>query len=251
MVCHSHDDVGFQQTPEEYYATKVKDILSSVVDTLSKHRNRRYSQTEIYYFSKWWQDQNSTVKDTVKKLVKEGRLEFVLGGWVANDEACPTYTEIILNIMTGHAFLLREFGITPKIAWLLDSFGHSAATPELLGKMGFEALFFARADDEDKLYRQQNKMLEFVWEPVYEGPRGVEQSEKSLFTHITHENYQGGCEIDLWTYFTSREFVENNYNSKLVQHRANAGVMVQCMKKYAQHYRTNHVLFTLGNDFAF
>ena len=73
---------------------KVKDILSSVVYTLSKQRNRMYSQNEIYYFSKWWQQQNSTMNDkhflsyahTVKKQAKEGKLEFVLGGLVANDE---------------------------------------------------------------------------------------------------------------------------------------------------------------------
>jgi hypothetical protein len=34
--------------------------------------------------------------------VSEGRLEFVNGGWVASDEACPTYEEIIDNIVMGH-----------------------------------------------------------------------------------------------------------------------------------------------------
>jgi hypothetical protein len=35
-------------------------------------------------------------------LVREGRLEFINGGWVSVDEACPTYEEIILNMFTGH-----------------------------------------------------------------------------------------------------------------------------------------------------
>ena len=47
----------------------------------------------------------------VKKLVKEGRFEFLNGGWVASDEACPTFEDLILNIATGHEFLRREFGI--------------------------------------------------------------------------------------------------------------------------------------------
>ena len=32
-------------------------------------------------------------------------MEFLLGGWVANDEACPVYEEVINNIMVGHEFL--------------------------------------------------------------------------------------------------------------------------------------------------
>jgi len=40
-------------------------------------------------------------------------LEFLLGGWVANDEACPIYEEIETNIRTGHQFLQKELGIKP------------------------------------------------------------------------------------------------------------------------------------------
>jgi alpha-mannosidase len=78
--------------------------------------------------------------------VKEGRLEFVNGGWVAHDEACPTFEEIMVNMMIGHSFLNKTFGIVPKHAWQVDTFGHSAATPELLRRMGMESLFFSRVD---------------------------------------------------------------------------------------------------------
>lgn len=86
----------------------------------------------------------------MKKLVEDGQLEFINGGWVSNDEACPTYEEIIMNMMMGHAFLKKHFNITPKHAWHADAFGHSAATPELFARMGFESISFARIDDEEK-----------------------------------------------------------------------------------------------------
>ena len=76
------------------------------------------------------------------------------GGWVANDEACPTFEDIILNMMLGHAFLMREFGVKPKMAWHCDPFGHSASTAELFNKMGFDAIFFGRIDDEEKNWRK-------------------------------------------------------------------------------------------------
>lgn len=36
------------------------------------------------------------------QLVKEGRWEFVNGGFVASDEACPIYEDLIENLVAGH-----------------------------------------------------------------------------------------------------------------------------------------------------
>ncbi len=111
MVCHSHDDVGWNLTPEEYYAQKVQHILDTVIVALETDERRKFSQAEVYFFERWWQSQDSIVREKVKKLVKEGRLEFVNGGWVASDEACPTFEDFIINILAGHEFLEKEFGI--------------------------------------------------------------------------------------------------------------------------------------------
>jgi hypothetical protein len=43
MVCHSHDDVGFQSTPEEYYNNKVREILNSVIQALQDDPKRKFS----------------------------------------------------------------------------------------------------------------------------------------------------------------------------------------------------------------
>ena len=44
------------------------------------------------------------MKDTVRKLVDEGRLEFIGGGWSMNDEAAAHYTAIIDNMAFGLRF---------------------------------------------------------------------------------------------------------------------------------------------------
>ncbi len=149
MVAHSHNDVGWINTPDEYFEEKVNKILTSVVQALIDNPKRKFSQVEMYYFERWWKIQPSEVQDAVYDLVEEGRLEFINGGWVAHDEACTTYEDIILNMLLGHSFLNKTFGKTPKHAWQADAFGHSAATPELFKRMGFESLFFARADSSD------------------------------------------------------------------------------------------------------
>jgi len=49
-------------------------------------------------------------------------------------------------MMKGHQFLKKEFDVTPRVAWLLDSFGHSSANAWLYSDMGLEALFVGRVD---------------------------------------------------------------------------------------------------------
>jgi alpha-mannosidase len=34
-----------------------------------------------------------------------------------HDEACPTYSDMLLNMMKGHHFIESNFGITPRIGW--------------------------------------------------------------------------------------------------------------------------------------
>ena len=67
-----------------------------------------------------------------------------------NDEACPYYTDIIDNMRIGHQFLLEELDIVPTTGWQIDPFGHSSANAVLFSEMGFDAVFFARIDYQDK-----------------------------------------------------------------------------------------------------
>jgi len=113
----------------------------------------------------WYFRQTEEVKDKVKKFVQEGRLEFLNGGWSGNDEACPIFEDIIDNIMVGHAFLKKEFGVVPRVAWLVDSFGHSISNARLYSEIGFDSLFIARLDNQDSEQRDRKKELNYLWRP--------------------------------------------------------------------------------------
>lgn len=40
------------------------------------------------YLERWWRDASEDKRETFTKLVKNGQLEIVGGGWVMNDEVC-------------------------------------------------------------------------------------------------------------------------------------------------------------------
>lgn len=106
-----------------------------------------------------------------------------------------------MNMMTGHQFLKKNFGIVPKHAWHADAFGHSSSTVELFSRMGFETISFARIDDEEKIVRKNKKEMEFIWTPTFEGVKGYVPSNHSIFTHVMHELYNAPCGMDQWTGF--------------------------------------------------
>ena len=86
----------------------------------------------------------------VKRIQKSGRIEFVNGGWVSFDEACPSYFDMIMNIRVAHDFLKKEFGVTVDIGWQIDTFGHSASTAKIYTELGYRAIFMTRIDYEEK-----------------------------------------------------------------------------------------------------
>jgi len=109
LVPHSHDDVGWLKTVDQYfYGHKnniqhagVQYIIDTVISELIKNPDRRFIQVETSFFSKWWDEQSETVRAIVKKLVNEGRLQFTNGAWSMNDEAAVNYQSVIDQFTVG------------------------------------------------------------------------------------------------------------------------------------------------------
>lgn len=173
MIPHSHDDVGWLKTVNQYFDGSHRDIqftnvgveLSAIMEALKSNPERTFSEVEMKFFTMWWDKQSETTKQSVRDLVKSGQLEIINAGWSMHDEACPTYEDMINNMMIGHDFILKEFGVKPRIGWQIDPFGHSNTNVRFFAEMGFDAWFFARLDYQDKEKRLNNKEMEFVWRP--------------------------------------------------------------------------------------
>ena len=71
------------------------------------------------FFARWWHQQTDEMKQTVRQLVNEGRLEFINGGWCMNDEATAYYTDTIDQLSLGLKFIQNEFGdcARPRVGW--------------------------------------------------------------------------------------------------------------------------------------
>ena len=100
VVPHTHDDVGWLKTVDQYYhgwndtiqVVSVHEILTSVVEALVENPSRTFTYVEQKFFTMWWNTQTDIVKERVYKLVTETKqLTFVNGGWCMHDEAATHY----------------------------------------------------------------------------------------------------------------------------------------------------------------
>ena len=94
LVPHTHDDVGWLKTVDQYFyganrtiqGGAVQYILDTSIDQLEADPSRTFIYVEMAFFSCWWNEQDAAMKERVKKLVKNKQLEFINGGWCMNDE---------------------------------------------------------------------------------------------------------------------------------------------------------------------
>lgn len=255
MIPHTHDDLGWLKTVDEYFTgslqlshhATVELVLDSVVDEMSKRPHTKFTYVEMKYFTLWYNKQPQSIKDKLKQFVKEGRFEFLNGGWSANDEACPSYEDIVDNMMTGHSFLHSEFGVTPRVGWLLDSFGHSAANARIYADMGLEALFVGRLDHKDKEKRFEEKSLNFLWRPFSKHFGDKYQILLSAF----HDHYcwPPGFYVDE-RYDADQPFVDDK-QFKTYNAEEKAIELLNYIQEQAAHRRENHLILPWGCDFTF
>uniref|UniRef100_A0A3P9HAP9 Alpha-mannosidase n=1 Tax=Oryzias latipes TaxID=8090 RepID=A0A3P9HAP9_ORYLA len=262
VIPHSHMDVGWVYTIQESMHAYAANVYSSVTEELSKVKERRFIAVEQEFFRLWWDTVASDLqKKQVRQLVKDGRLEFIIGGQVMHDEAVTDLEDQILQMTEGHGFLYQTFGVRPQFSWHVDPFGASATTPVLFALAGFNAHLISRIDYDLKDAMQKTKKLQFVWRG---SPSLAAQQE--IFTHTMDQfSY---CTPSHVPFSNSSGFYWNgvalfpdppkdgvypNMSLPVTKETidAYAKTMVENIKQRAAWFRTNHVLWPWGCDKQF
>lgn len=240
IVCHTHDDVGWLHTVDNYYHMWIREIITSAVNNLMQNENRKFIYVETAFFSMWWDEQTELTKEYVRRLVNDGRLEFISGGWSMNDEASTHYLAVIDEMTLGLRWLNNTFGSCgrPSVGWQIDPFGHSKEFASILEQMKFDALFLGRIHYQDKDYREKNKLMEVVWKTSdsLEGTR--------LFTGVLPNVYWPPRGFCFDTFCSDEELTEDNINYK-------AHNFIAIAEEQAKAYSTSNIVMTMGMDFHY
>ncbi|KAM8772245.1 lysosomal alpha-mannosidase [Acanthopagrus schlegelii] len=256
LVPHTHDDVGWLKTVDQYFYGDRNDIqhagvqyiLDSVVDQLLKNPDRRFIYVETAFFYRWWRQQSSSMQQTVKQLVNEGRLEFVNGGWCMSDEATTHYSAVIDQMTMGLRFLNETFGPCgrPRVAWHIDPFGHAREHASMFAQMGYDGFFFGRLDYQDRARRMMHKEQELLWR----ASDSLTPPMADLFTGILPNGYnppEGFCWDQSCDDAPIRDDPDlEDYNVDDVVKR-----FLAIAEGQSAVYKTNHIIMTMGSDFQY
>ncbi|KAI6677384.1 hypothetical protein NL676_038180 [Syzygium grande] len=169
-----------------------------------------------------------------------------MGGMCMHDEATPHYIDLIDQTTLGHWYIKEEFNQVPRVGWQIDPFGHSAVQAYLLGaELGFDSLFFARIDYQDRAKRLKDKTLEVIWR----GSKSLGSSSQ-IFTGVFPRHYDPPdgfvFEINDVSPPIQDDVFLFDYN---VQERVDAFVAAALAQ--ANVTRTNHIMWAMGTDFRY
>ncbi|XP_053613785.1 alpha-mannosidase 2-like isoform X2 [Plodia interpunctella] len=262
IVPHSHNDPGWLQTLEHYYELHTKAIFNNILKRLPVGSNRRFIWAETSYLDMWWRDTNTTGSKRAKfiNLLHTGKLEIVNGGWVMNDEANSHWMSVVQQLTTGHQWLLDNVDYIPKNSWSIDPFGYSSVQAYLYKLAGFDNAVIQRVHYRIKKELALNRQLEFRWRQLWDGV-----GKTDMFTHMMPSYWYDiphscgpdpkiCCQFDfkrLPGYDVSCPWgvAPRKINMWNIHERASA-ILDQWRKK-AQLYRSNVLMFPLGDDFRY
>lgn len=116
-------------------ARKCVRTFANVVSLIDEHPDFVFAGSAAQHFQ-WVKDANPAVFERIREQVAEGRFVPVGGMWVESDGVMPGGEAMARQFILGKRFFLEEFGVECEEAWLPDSFGYSAALPQIVQAAG-------------------------------------------------------------------------------------------------------------------
>ncbi len=153
MVSKAHLDPAWQWRWTEGLAEAIS-TFRVAADFCEEFDGYIFTHNEAVLYE-WVEEHEPALFARIQKLVKEGKWA-IMGGWYLQPDVVMTSGESIMSqIELGLEYFEKKFGVRPKAAMNVDSFGHSRGLVQILKRYGFEGYVMGR----------YNKMsYDHIWE---------------------------------------------------------------------------------------
>ncbi len=148
LVGNAHLDPVWQWRWQEGSA-EAKATIRSALDRMKEFPEFRFvcSSASVY---QWVQEFAPGMFEELKQRVNEGRF-IVVGGWhVQPDCNLPSGEALARQSLYAQRYFKETLGVTAKVGYDVDSFGHNAMLPQILKKSGMDSYIFMRPAPHEK-----------------------------------------------------------------------------------------------------
>ncbi len=163
MIGNAHLDPvwlwNWQSGVDEALAT-----FRSAADRCEEYPEFIYTRGEAWLY-KQVEKLDPDLFERVRRLVAEGRWHITGGQYVQPDANAPTEAGLRRQFLHGRRYFEEKFGVSPRIGYNVDTFGHPATLPDILADLGYAGYVFGRPQTH-----QVDLPQTFRWR----GPRGGE-----------------------------------------------------------------------------
>lgn len=134
IVGHSHLDTAWLWTVEET-KHKLLRTLSNAVTLLEKYPDYKFFMSTVLYLD-WVEKLDPQLFARVQALVAQGRLEPNGATWVECDGNLTGSEAFVRQFVRGKRYLRDKMNFESDVFWLPDTFGYSAALPQIMQGCG-------------------------------------------------------------------------------------------------------------------
>lgn len=248
IIPHSHNDPGWLRTLEDYFSTSTKNIFDVMLNKLAQHPDMRMVWAETVFLALWYDQASVESRISLKKLVDNGQLDLVTGGWVMPDEASTHYYSIIDQLIEGHQWLARNLGAKPRINWSIDPFGHSGTVPYLWRLTNFDGMVIQRIHQAIKDYLGHHKRLVFHWRQIWD-----DKGRHDILCHtMPYLSYDSTATCGPDTNICRKYVFLHNQRSMARDTARLDSFVTELYEQFrlkAQNYQHNVIFVPLGGDF--
>lgn len=134
IIGHSHLDTAWLW-PVAETRRKLRRTVSNAVTLLERYPEYKFFLSTVLYLQ-WLEEDDPELFQKVGQLIKEGRIEPNGATWVECDGNLTGAEALCRQFLRGKRYLREKFGYESDTFWLPDTFGYSAALPQILRQCG-------------------------------------------------------------------------------------------------------------------
>ena len=128
---------------------EVLQTFRAAADRLDEDPDLTFTASSASYY-RWVMETSPELFARIRVLVDDGRWVVTGGQWVEPDCNLPAGESVCRQLLYGQRFLARHLGVTARIGYNVDSFGHAGSLPQLLAASGIGAYVFMRPGPDEK-----------------------------------------------------------------------------------------------------